>query len=251
MSLVVREVFAKSVLSKSGISGITYCINPFTGCSHGCRYCYASFMKRFSGHVEPWGSFVDAKVNAPSVLQRQLMKKAKGLVLMSSVTDPYQPLEKKLGLTRACLEVLSALDFPLDVLTKSPLVLRDMDIFATFTDLEIGITITTDDDGIRRLFEPYAPAIADRIFALKQLFRAGIRTYAFLGPILPMEPERLAAMVYPYVHSILIDRMNYPSKTAKLYREHGLSAWLEAEFLEDIEGRLQTVLDGKGRSVTR
>jgi DNA repair photolyase len=251
MSYIVKEVSAKSVLSRSGITGITYCVNPYVGCSHGCRYCYASFMKRFSRHTEPWSSFVDAKVNAPTVLKKQLSRATKGLVLMSSVTDPYQPLEKKFGLTKACLEALSEHDFPVDLLTKSPLVVRDIDVFSSFSDLEVGITITTDDERMRCLFEPHAPAIADRIDALKQLFLAGIKTYAFLGPLLPMKPERLAAMVAPYVHSVLLDRMNYPSKTVSLYRKSGLSAWLDDDFLQDVEGRLEAALDGKGRRVIR
>lgn len=206
-------------------------------------------MKRFSGHQEPWGSFVDAKINAPEVLNKQLSGAAKGIVIMSSVTDPYQPLEKKLGLTRACLEVLSAHDFPLNLLTKSPLVLRDIGILSAFPDLEVGVTITTDDEKMRRLFEPQAPPIVDRVSTLKQLFRAGIRTYAFVGPILPMKPERLVEMIIPYVHSVLIDRMNYPSKTVLLYRQNGLSSWLDADVLEDVEEKLQAALDGKGRTV--
>jgi DNA repair photolyase len=206
-------------------------------------------MKRFSGHREAWGSFVDAKVNAPSVLEKQLKRAAKGLVLMSSVTDPYQPLEKRLGLTRACLEVLAPHDFPLDVLTKSPLVLRDIDILSTFSEAEVGITVTTDDEDTRRLFEPHAPSIHDRIHVLEALFKAGITTYAFLGPILPMQPERLADMVAPYVHSVLVDRMNYPQKTVSLYRQNGLSSWLDGDFLMDVEDRLLKALDGKARIV--
>jgi DNA repair photolyase len=249
MPLIVNQVTAKSVLSRSNIGGITYCVNPYTGCSHGCRYCYATFMKRFSGHHEPWGSFVDAKVNAPSVLRNQLVRAAKGLVLISSVTDPYQPIEKTLALTRGCLEALRPHDFPLDILTKSPLVLRDIDVLSTFSEVEVGVTITTDDEKMRRLFEPNAPPIADRLNALEQLFRAGIRTYAFLGPILPMQPERLAEMVTPYVHSVLMDRMNYPSKTVSLYRQNALSSWLDVDFLQDVEDRLLKAFNGKGRAV--
>ena len=92
MDLVLKEKKARSVLSKSGISGIDYCINPYTGCSHGCKYCYATFMKRFTCHVEAWGSFVDVKINAPEVLQRQMKNAARGNVMISSVTDPYQPI---------------------------------------------------------------------------------------------------------------------------------------------------------------
>lgn len=249
MSFVVRHIQAKSLLSKSSIKGIDYCVNPYVGCSHGCRYCYAVFMKRFSGHQEPWGTFVDAKINGASVLERQLPKAPRGIVLMSSVTDPYQPQEQKLRLTRACLEALVRHDFPLHVLTKSPLVLRDIDRFSAFSAVEVGITLTTDDEKMRRLFEPHAPPIRERIGALERLSQGGIRTYAFLGPILPMDPERLARMIKPHVSSVLIDRMNYPRKTAAIYRQNGLSPWLGRDFVVDIEDRLLKALDGKARVV--
>ena len=145
MSFIVREIKAKSVLTKSGIPGIDYCINPYVGCFHGCRYCYATFMKRFTGHQEPWGSFVDVKVNAPAILPKQLARARRGNVLISSVTDGYQPIESKYKLTRQCLEVLLEYQFPVDILTKSPLVLRDMDIMEKFKEIEVGLTITTDN----------------------------------------------------------------------------------------------------------
>src|SRR5512139_2591112 len=102
----VREIFSKAILTKTAISSYDYCINPYVGCGHGCRYCYASFMKRFTGHREPWGDFVDVKINAPQVLKKQLRRAKRGSVLVGSVTDPYQPVEKKYGLTRGCLEAL-------------------------------------------------------------------------------------------------------------------------------------------------
>ena len=95
MKLLIKEVVAKSILSKSGIPGADFCINPYTGCSHACKYCYASFMKKFTGHTEPWGDFVDIKINAPQILQRQLKRASKGSVMISSVTDAYQPAEAK------------------------------------------------------------------------------------------------------------------------------------------------------------
>ncbi len=178
-----------------------------------------------------------------------MSKVPRGIVLMSTVTDPYQPLEKNQRLTRACLEVLSRHNFPLHVLTKSPLVVRDIDLFSTLSLVEVGVTLTTDDEKVRRLFEPHAPPIPERIGALQRLSQEGIKAYAFLGPMLPMEPERLAGMIAPYVSSVLIDRMNYPWKTATLYRRNGFSPWLNRDFVMDIEDRLLKALDGKGRLV--
>jgi len=130
-----RQIEAKSILSKSGIGGISYCVNPYVGCSHGCVYCYASFMKRFTGHREPWGSFVDVKVNAPQLLEKQTRKTRDGVIILSSVTDPYQPAEARCRVTRGCLEALAGKPFRVEVLTKSPLVLRDIDLLKTFKNL--------------------------------------------------------------------------------------------------------------------
>ncbi len=245
MSLIIREIKAKSILTKSGIPGVDYCINPYVGCSHGCRYCYATFMKRFTGHTEPWGSFVDVKINAPEILQKQLKRAKRGSVLMSSVTDAYQPVESKYKLTRQCLEALLQCQFPIDILTKSPLVLRDTDIIKKFKDIAVGITVTTNDEKISRVFEPNAPSIMARIRTLKALHDKGIHTYAFIGPVLPMNPETLSEKISPYVDSIIIDRMNYTSKTLKIYQRLNLTQWLEKDFVDDVIQRLKNGFAGK------
>jgi len=246
MKLIIKEVIAKSILSKSGIPGADYCINPYTGCSHACRYCYASFMKKFTGHSEPWGDFVDIKVNAPQILQRQLKRASKGSVMISSVTDAYQPVEAKYKLTRQCLEVLLPYQFPVFILTKSQLVLRDMDLIKKFEDIEVGITITTDNEKMREIFEPKAPTIEARIHALKTLHENNIKTYAFIGPALPMDPEALGRRIFPYVDHVLIDRMNYTSKTQNIYRQLKLQHWLDTNFADSIIKRLKDCLGKKG-----
>jgi DNA repair photolyase len=249
MRPVIQEVTVRSVLSKSGIPGMKYCVNPYVGCAHACRYCYATFMKRFTGHLEPWGSFVDVKINAPEVLRRQLKRAERGTVMVSSVTDAYQPVEARYGLTRKCLEVLSLYKFPVSILTKSPLVIRDIDIISKLDEADVGLTITTDDDKTRKLFEPSAPPVAARIDALKKLHKAGINTYVFIGPLLPMDPESLAKQIGPYTDSILIDSMNYVSKTERLYKKHGLEKWLDTDYVKDIISRLRKHLLTKDLSV--
>jgi DNA repair photolyase len=239
VTLVVKEVQAKSVLSRSAIEGITYTVNPYIGCSHACRYCYATFMKKYTGHPEAWGAFVDVKVNAPLLLEKQLSRAKRGTVILSSVTDPYQQIEAKYKLTRACLVALSNYDFPVEILTKSPLVLRDMDVIVTCGQINVGLTITTDDDRIRRVLEPRAPSIEERIRALKVLHEKGIRTYVFVGPVLPMHPETLAKKIAPYAHRVMIDSMNYPSKTIGIYRAHRLDQWLTSDYVKSIIERLQ------------
>lgn len=190
----IKETTAKSILSKTRLkdADFDYSINPYTGCSFGCVYCYASFMGRFVGKsISDWGSFVYAKVNAPELLRKeiaQLPQKGKGKSLwFSSVTDPYQGIETKYQLTRQCLEVLAAYQFEgsVGILTKSHLVLRDIDIFKTLHHPDIGLTITSSDDKISRYFEKFAPPVSERLKALKILYDKKIPTYAFIGPLLP------------------------------------------------------------------
>jgi DNA repair photolyase len=204
--MIVRELSAKSILSKSQI--FNYVINPYTGCQHSCTYCYARFMRRFTSHKEPWGEFVDAKMNAPDLLRREIKKKKPGRVWISGVCDPYQPLEARYRLTRECLRIVIVNGWPLTVQTRSRLVLRDIDLLQGVSALEVGVTVTTADEGIRRIFEPRAPSITDRINALDQLHRAGIKTFAMIAPLLP-KAEGLSVLLKDKVDYLLIDRMNY------------------------------------------
>ena len=191
--MIIREIECKSILTKSGIEGVDYAINPYVGCSHGCVYCYAIFMKRFTGHKEEWGTFVDVKVNAAEVLARQMQRAKRGNTAFGTVTDTYQPLERKYQITRACLEVLTAYDgstelaevFPVSILTKSDLVLRDLDLLRHLRDVEAGFTITPLDEEVRRVFEPRSSPVPARLAALAELAEAGIKTWAFCGPLLP------------------------------------------------------------------
>jgi len=176
-------------------------------------------MKRFTGHREPWGDFVDVKINAPDLLNKEIRKKKKGTVWISGVCDPYQPLEAKYGLTRKCLDILVQNDWPAVVQTRSPLVLRDMDIFKKSKDIEVGLSITTANDEIRKVFEPDAPSIMERLRAVETLHQNGIRTYAMIAPMLP-EAENLTSMLAGKVDYIIIDRMNY-RHADRIYEKHG------------------------------
>lgn len=217
--MIVKEIRAKSILSASKV--YDYVVNPYTGCQHACTYCYARFMKRFTGHKEPWGEFVDVKINAPYLLRVEINKKKKGSVWMSGVCDPYQPLEAKYGITRRCLEILVQNSWPVIVQTRSPLVLRDVDILQEASDSEVGLTVTTADDSIRKLFEPYAPPIKDRLDALDELHRARIRTYAMIAPMLP-GAEGLVETLNGRVDYVIVDRMNY-NYADWVYRKYGLN----------------------------
>ncbi len=204
--MIIREINARSILSRSKVHD--YTINPYVGCQHGCTYCYARFMKRFTQHKEPWGQFVDVKINAPDLLRKEIKRKSAGRIWISGVCDPYQPIERKYELTRKCLEIVIQHNWPITIQTRSTLVLRDLELLKGYSPVEVGITVTTGDDKIRRLFEPFAPPIKERIRTLSELYSARIRTFAMIAPMLP-KVEGLAAMLGGKVDYILIDRMNY------------------------------------------
>jgi DNA repair photolyase len=232
--MIIKEIQSKTILSVSKV--YPYVINPYTGCQHNCAYCYAHFMKRFTGHREPWGQFVDVKVNAPDLLRREIARKKRGKVWISGVCDPYQPLEAKYKLTCQCLEILAQYNWPVVVQTRSPLVLRDMDILRKGKDFEVGLSITTADDGIRKLFEPNAPTIKERVGALDELHRAGIRTYAMIAPILP-KAESLAEILTGKVDYVMFDRMNY-HYADWVYRKYGLEDKMTEAYFSRTERSL-------------
>lgn len=216
--MIVKEIVARTILSKSKIQ--EYTINPYVGCSHSCRYCYAGFMRRFTGHREKWGEFLDVKINAPDLLTKEIKKKPMGRVWISGVCDPYQSAEKKYRLTGRCLEILLEHQWPVTIQTKSSLVLRDIEILTKFNDIEVGFSISTADDQIRKIFEPGAPPINERIHALDVLHSRGIQTFAMIAPILP-RVGGLVKQLPGKVDQILIDRLNY-AYANRIYVENKL-----------------------------
>lgn len=230
--MIVQEIIAKSVLSKSQI--YDYAINPYVGCSHSCRYCYAAFMRRFTGHKEKWGEFVDVKINAPELLAKEIKRKQLGRVWVSGVCDPYQVVEKRYELTRKCLEILVKNQWPVTIQTKSSLVLRDIEILEKFKDIEVGFSITTADEKIRKLFESGASPIKERIHALDVLHSKGIQTFAMIAPILP-GAEGLIEELAEKVDHILIDRVNY-FYANRIYTENRMD-WAKEDpfFIEGAE----------------
>jgi DNA repair photolyase len=237
--MIVREIAARGILSKSKV--YDYVVNPYTGCQHACSYCYARFMKRFTGHMESWGDFVDVKINAADLLRKEIGRKRKGRVWISGVCDPYQPLEAKYRLTRKCLEILAGDEWPITVQTRSPLVLRDIDLLKVAKDIEVGMTVTTADDGVRRLFEPNTPSIKSRIHTLNELHRAGISTFAMIAPMLP-KAERLAPELSGKVEYVLIDRMNYHYGDW-VYKKHNLQAAMSDEFFTQKTRQLASAFE--------
>lgn len=215
------EIKCKTLLTPSGIPGCDFAANPYVGCEHACVYCYAKFMKKFTAHDEPWGEFLDARVNAAEAAVKQLRSGAYSgkSVFVGSVTDAYQPAEKKYRLMRELLPVLGEFGASVSVLTKSGLVLRDADILSAMKNVSVGITITGIDERARRAFEPGAPPYAERLVALEQLTEKGISTYAFVGPILPGVTDRdfdmlLNSLRDTGVREIEFDALNYAKNNA-------------------------------------
>lgn len=190
-------VRCRTALSPSRLPGLTYSLNPYFGCEHGCLYCYSGSVFRSEEIARKWGTFVKAKSNVAEVLERELRAKAKGTIGLSTVTDPYQPVEFKLQLTRSCLEVLAKHDFKVSIQTKSSLVLRDSDLISG-PKFDVGVTITTMDPELAEKLEPRASLPQERQQILETYSDRKTETWIFLGPIIPYvndQPENLERII--------------------------------------------------------
>jgi DNA repair photolyase len=218
----LQEIEARSVLVPSKLPDADYVVNPYTGCEFGCLYCYASFMGRFVNEpTANWGNYVYVKTNAVSVfadeLRRWSPERRTASLLLSSVTDPYHGVESTYRLTRGILEVLARETYPgrVSILTKSPLVLRDVDVLQRIPQVTVGMTVTTTDDQLSRFLEVRAPLASRRLKTLQQLHAAGLHTYAFVGPLLPhfrYQPALLdalfASLAAVGVQSVYVEHLN-------------------------------------------
>ncbi|MBI0583758.1 MAG: radical SAM protein [Methanomassiliicoccus sp.] len=206
---VVRKE-CSTALSPSRLPGLDLALNPYTRCGHDCTYCYAPYIMRVS--PSEWGGKVQAKVNIPKVLAKELPRK-KGVIGLGTVTDPYQPVERELRLTRRCLEEMVKVPTKVSVLTKSDLVVRDIDLLLRIEDAEVGITVNTTSDRAAAVFEACAPPPSRRLAALSALVASGVRTYVFLGPIIPSITDEdvgtlVNAIATTGVRRIMVDRLN-------------------------------------------
>ena len=183
--MVINKVTVKDYLTKSNLPDSDYVINPYIGCTHGCKYCYASFMKRFTGHKENWGEFIDVKKCDKTIDLKKISKKN---VFLSSVTDCYNDYEEKYGITRNILEQLVNSDCNLSISTKSKLILRDIDLLKKIKNLVVCISINTLDENFRNDMDK-ASTIKERMDTLKELHNNGIYTILFMSPIFPYITE--------------------------------------------------------------
>ena len=188
---------ASSILTKTTgfMESYDYSLNPYAGCSFGCTYCYAAFFSRNQEKMDNWGHWVEVKENALDLLKKKRKKPlVDKVVYMSSVTDPYQPIEQKIKLTRELLQEFADYHkIRLVVQTRSKLVTRDIDLFKKIERVQVNMTVTTDSETIRRVFEPSCPSNASRLKAIKEIHDAGIQSCITMTPLLPVEhPEQFA-----------------------------------------------------------
>lgn len=205
----VKEIEVKDYLTKSNLPSSDYVINPYIGCTHGCKYCYARFMKRFTGHQEEWGSFLDIKLCNKKIDTNKIKNKS---VFLSSVTDCYNSYEEKYKLTRNILKQLIDVDCELSISTKSKLILRDIDLLKQMKNLKVSISINTLDEKFRQDMDK-ASSIQERIETLKTLHDNGIYTILFMSPIFPYitDFEKIIEKTKDYVDEFWFENLNLRS----------------------------------------
>ena len=206
MAVLTKDVEVSGILTKSNLPVADYSVNPYVGCEHGCRYCYASFMKRFTNHPEPWGTFVDVK-HWPAV--KETGRYAGKELFIGSVTDPYQPLEETHRRTRALLEQMQGSGCRISIATKSDLVVRDLDLIRTFPDARVSWSINTLDEVFRGQMDS-AVSIERRLAAMKVFHDAGVRTTCFISPIFPgiTDPQAIIRRTRGQCNLVWLENLN-------------------------------------------
>ena len=204
--MVIKKISVKNVLTKSNLPVSDFSANPYVGCSHACKYCYASFMKRFTNHSEEWGTFVDVK-EWPAIKNPE--KYSGKEIFLSSVTDPYQPLEEKYLRTRKLLEELRGSGAKISIATKSDLILRDLDLIKTFPDARVSFSINTLDEKFRSDMDS-AVSIGRRLDAMKIFHENKIRTTCFISPIFPVlsDVKEIIGRAKDFCNLIWLENLN-------------------------------------------
>lgn len=209
----IREVTGDRLLERAGsLTERYWTLSPYVGCLIGCKFCYAPSrldpMRKLAGLAPvPWGSWVDARIDAPEVLARELITlDARPIKLCPIVSDPYQAVERRYRLTRRCLEVVrDAAPRDVLVLTRSATIVDDLDVLAAIPRAWAGVSLPTVDDDVRQHFEPRGSSIVDRLAALAALRSAGVRTFAIVQPMFPGSVDALADALALHVESVRID----------------------------------------------
>lgn len=204
--MIIKEIRTKNVITKSNLPVCDFSVNPYTGCPHACKYCYACFMKCFTNHPEPWGEFVDVKIWDDI---KNPQKYAGKELFIGSVTDPYNPQEEIYGRTRALLMGLQGSGAKLSIATKSDLILRDLDLIKTFPDARVSWSVNTLDETFKNDMDR-AASIERRLAAMREFHKAGIRTTCFISPIFPgiTDVEAIIEWVKGQCNLIWLENLN-------------------------------------------
>ncbi|NHJ85440.1 MAG: radical SAM protein [Asgard group archaeon] len=208
----IKIVEAKNIITKSNIPGVDYVINPYVGCQHGCIYCYAEFMKRLTNHGgDEWGKFIDVKKFDMTKINPT--KYDNKTLLLSSVTDPYCPIEAKYKVTRTILEQLTGTKAKIEILTKSRLVERDIDLFQQFENIRVGISLNNLNSQLAKKIEPLASRPELRIKALERIASKGITTYVFISPIFPKitDWKEIILATKHFANDFMFENLNFRS----------------------------------------
>ncbi len=219
----VTEIVAKTILTPQKVGSLSghfdYSLNPYAGCAFRCSYCYVPKFPNAKHLPAEWGSWVEVKINARELLQKERLKIFGSRIFFSSATDPYQYVELKYRLSRQCLnELLRYQPARITMHTRSHLILQDLDLLKAFGDkLRVGVSITTDDEAIREEFEPSAPSFERRLQLVKALREAGVQAYASVSPLLPCDPERFVSLLKAYVCHAWVDEMNWKEVNNRPY----------------------------------
>jgi DNA repair photolyase len=246
----VREISVERALMPEGPGH--YYFNPYVGCMIGCPFCYVQERADFSRRLEglprlEWGRYVDVKVNAAEVLRREVKTHPPGIVRMSPIlTDPYQPIERRYRITRQALEVFLEAGFVPVILTRGARVVEDLDLLRRFQSAAVGFSIPTDVDSVRAAFEPGADPVEERFDALAACHEAGLRTFAVIQPMLPMNPRALVETLAPIVRVARIDRMQEVARYRHLYESAGMLHALEPAFFEATATALREGFERRG-----
>ena len=209
--MVVEDVTrVKDYLNKTKLTTLDYVINPYVGCPNKCLYCYAAYMSSFSKHSEEWGEFIDIKRTNKRI---NIFKIKNKKVMVSTVTDPYNSYEEKYGTTRMIMEQLVKSEAFITVVTKSKLVLRDIDLFKKMKHVEVAISISTLDEHLKRKIEPHSSSLEERLKKKKKLKQNGIRTIVFVSPIIPQltDFKRIIEVTKDYTDEYWFDKLNLRS----------------------------------------
>lgn len=204
--MIIKEIETKNIITKSNLPVSDFSVNPYVGCSHACKYCYASFMKRFTNHSEAWGEFIDVKF-WPEI--KNPKKYAGKEAFFGSVTDCYQPCEEKYKRTRSLLEQLKGSGIKISIATKSDLVLRDLDLIKTFPNARVSFSINTIDEDFRKAMDK-GVSIERRLKAMKKFYEAGVQTTCFISPIFPgiSDPVKIIEAAKKFCNLVWLENLN-------------------------------------------